>query len=210
MPGIELLAGAVMGFIGSIPLAGPVALLVMTKGLSGDFKEAKRIAGGAALAEGLLAGWVFAGLGLLYSQFPRLEGVIEWLGAFALIAIGLWFAIRGIPTKSSGTDAVEKSGAGFALGCGLVLGNPGILGTWGGALAALEGTGIVQVSTSGAIGIGVGVSVGVLAWFLLMLRLIRSHGAALNATVLNYAVRGIGLALVVTGSLTTAALLGEK
>ena len=209
MVGAEIVAGAVMGFFGSVPLAGPVALLVVTRGLSGDFKEAKHIAVGAAIAEGLLAGWVFAGLGLLYSQLPQLEGLVEWLGAFALIAIGLWFLVRGVAQKAPEKDSSDETSVGFVLGVGLVLGNPGMIGTWGGALAALEGTGIVQVSSVGGIGFGLGVFLGVLGWFLLMLRLIRSYGSELNPTVLNLAVRGIGLALAITGSISAASLLGE-
>jgi threonine/homoserine/homoserine lactone efflux protein len=182
----------------------------MTRGLSGDFKDAKRIAGGAAVAEGLLSGWIFAGLGLLYSQLPQLETAVEWLGAFALITVGLWFTLRGVSKDISGQEVPDKEGAGFLLGFGLVLGNPGMIGTWGGALAALEGTGLVQASASGAIGIGFGVFVGVLGWFLLMLRLIQSYGSALNATALNFAVRGIGLALAIGGSISAASLLGES
>ena len=209
MVGAEIVVGAVMGFLGSVPLAGPVALLVVTRGLSGDFKEAKRIAVGAAIAEGLLAGWVFAGLGLLYSQLPQLEGLVEWFGAFALIAIGLWFLVRGVAQKAPEKDSPDETSAGFVLGVGLVLGNPGMIGTWGGALAALEGTGIVQVSSVGGIGFGLGVLLGVLGWFLLMLRLIRSYGSELNPTVLNFIVRGIGLALAITGSISATSLLGE-
>ena len=209
MFGVELIVGAVMGFFGSVPLAGPVALLVMTRGLSGNFKEARQIAVGAAIAEGLLAGWVFAGLGLLYSQLPQLEGLVEWLGSFALIGVGLWFLIRGVAQKAPDLEASDETNASFVLGVGLVLGNPGMIGTWGGALAALEGTGIVQVSSIGAIGIGLGVFLGVLGWFLLMLRLIRSYGSALNPAALNFAVRGIGLALAITGSISAVSLLGE-
>lgn len=208
--GVELLAGAIMGFFGSIPLAGPVALLVMTRGLSRDFPEAKLIALGAALAEGLLAGGVFAGLGLLYSQLPQLEGAIEWLGAIALIAIGLWFTLRGLRTNTPEAESSDNTGAGLLLGFGLVLGNPGMIGTWGGALAALEGTGLVQISMTGAIGFGLGVFVGVLGWFLLMLQLIRSYGSMLNANVLNLLVRAVGLALAITGSISVATLLGKS
>jgi hypothetical protein len=96
------------------------------------------------------------------------------------------------------------------LGFGLVLGNPGMIGTWGGALAALKSTGLVQISSAGAIGLGLGVVVGVLGWFFLMLRLIRTYGSALNATALNFAVRGVGLALAIAGSISVASLLGER
>jgi threonine/homoserine/homoserine lactone efflux protein len=208
---VEISAGFGMGFIGSIPLAGPVALLVMTRGLASEFTEAKLIAGGASLAEGFLAAWVYAGLGVLYSLAPGLEEAVKWLGPFALFLIGLWFFIRGV-SPDSGEPASERQGRGasysLSIGIGLVMGNPGMIGTWGGAIAALEGTGVVKASPAGAPWFGLAVAAGVFAWFLLMLRVIRSHKNSLNYRVLNLIVKGIGGVLVGAGALSFASLLG--
>ena len=47
------LVALVFSFVGSLPLAGPIALLVVSNGVRGRYKEALRIAIGAALAEGI-------------------------------------------------------------------------------------------------------------------------------------------------------------
>jgi threonine/homoserine/homoserine lactone efflux protein len=211
--GLEILAGGIMGFVGSIPLTGPVALLVMTRGLSREYSQAKLIAAGASLAEGLLAGLVFAGLGLCYSRFPGLEHAIQWLGPAALIGIGAWFCIRGVSREQVAAETSAKQGTGypaFLLGLGLVMGNPGMIGTWGGAVAALEGTGMLQADSSGAFGFGAGVCAGVFSWFILLLRLIKSHGDLLRTSLLNVVVKCIGLALVLVGAISFASLLGLK
>jgi threonine/homoserine/homoserine lactone efflux protein len=209
--GVELAAGFAMGFVGSIPLAGPVALLVMTRGLAREFTEARLIAGGASLAEGFIAAWVFAGLGMLYSLSPGLAETVKWLGPLALCLIGLWFFIRGV-SPDSGEPASDRHGSGasysLSLGIGLVIGNPGMIGTWGGAIAALEGTGFVQASPAGAPWFGLAVAAGVFSWFLLMLKVIRSHRGSLNYRVLNLIVKGIGGVLVGAGALSFASLLG--
>ena len=209
--GAELAAGFAMGFVGSIPLAGPVALLVMTRGLAREFTEARLIAGGASLAEGFVAAWVYAGLGVLYSLSPGLDEAVKWLGPIALCLIGLWFFIRGV-SPDSGEPASDRQGSGVSyslfLGIGLVVGNPGMIGTWGGAIAALEGIGFVQASPAGAPWFGLAVSAGVFSWFLLMLRLIRSHSNSVSYPVLNLIVKGIGGVLVAAGALSFASLLG--
>jgi len=211
--GLEILAGGIMGFVGSIPLAGPVALLVMTRGLSREFAQAKLIAAGASLAEGLLAAWVFAGLGLIYSRFPGLGQAIQWLSPAVLIGIGTWFFLRGVSRERTAAGTAARKGTGcsaFLAGFGLVMGNPAMIGTWGGAVAALEGTGLLQADPSGAVGFGIGVCAGVFSWFLLLLRLIRCHGDLVCAPALNVLVKCIGLGLALAGVVSLVSLLGLK
>ena len=207
MSGIEVLAGVAMGFLGSIPLAGPVALLVMTRGISGDIKGAGEIAIGAAVAEGLLAGAVFAGLGALYTQYPQIEDGIEWVGALALVAIGLWFLIRGVSENSAGDDVQEERPGRHSLGFMLVIGNPGMIGTWGAALAALEGTGFVHATATGALGLGLGVIMGVCGWFFLMLRIIQAYESAIKISVINRVVRALGAAIAIVGAHSILSLI---
>ena len=204
---MEILAGFVMGFAGSIPLAGPVALLVMTRGIAGDLTGAKKIALGAGVAEGLLAGAVFAGLGILYSQHPDVEVVIGWLGSAALLSIGIWFLARGVPDSAPEGGAASESRASFSVGFLLVAGNPGMIGTWGGALAALEGTGLIRPSNTGALALGVGVTAGVSAWFLLMLKLIQAYGAGIKPVIIDRIVRCLGLVIALAGAQSVASHL---
>ncbi len=210
--GLEILAGWLMGFLGSIPLAGPVALLVMTRGLSREFHQARAIAGGASLAEGIMAAFAFAGLGMIYGHFPDLERVFQLLGAGVLIGIGVWFWARGITSSKPVSEPSASQGGGataFLLGFGMVIGNPGMIGTWGGAIAAIEVAGMLSPEPSRAFGFGLGVCGGVFSWFLLLLKLLRSYGDIINASVLHFLVKCIGCALCVTGVMAVIALLGD-
>jgi threonine/homoserine/homoserine lactone efflux protein len=208
--GYEIVVGFLMGFLGSIPLAGPVALLVMTRGLSREFHQAGWIAGGASLAEGIMAACAFAGVGMIYERFPDLERVFQWLGVAVLIGVGAWFWVRGMTRSKPSSGPEEAQGGGFGallLGFGLVIGNPGMIGTWGGAIAAIEATGMLAPEALRAPGFGLGVCAGVFSWFLLLLKLISKYGDIITASALHVLVRWIGFILCVAGVVAGIALL---
>ncbi len=199
----ELLAGGAMGFFGSVPVAGPVALVVVTRGLNSDFKSGLAISAGAGVAEGFIAGLVFAGLGFASSKLEWLEPCLDFAGVAVLILIGFWFALKGVgggaAKVTSNADDEGSPLRSYAIGAGMVLGNPGMLGTWGGAVAALEGAGVASASVAGAPFFGVGVSLGVVGWFWLVLLAIRRWRASLDGRWVDQSVRAIGVALIALG-----------
>ena len=211
---VELVAGVLMGFFGSIPVAGPVALVVVSRGLSGDTRGGLRVTLGAGVAEGVLAAIVFGGLGLAIQEAPGLERVLDWLGVAVLVLIGGWFSWKGLGAPSIQTEvassASDHPGRDFALGVSMVAGNPGMIGTWGGAIAALEGTGAVQASVSAAPAFGLGVAVGVVAWFWLGLLALRRWRSSLSGRVMDASVRVIGVVLLLLGVAAGSALYGAS
>lgn len=213
IPWSEALAGGVMGFFGSLPVAGPVALVVITKGLNRDGAGARAVALGAGLAEGLLAGVVFAGMGWIVSGSPRVADALDWAGIFVLFGVGAWFAVRGLGAPRSYGEADdegrERLTRGLFVGGGMVLGNPGMLGTWSGAVAALEGTGLVVARTQSAFAFGCGVAIGVIAWFWLLLAAIKRWSGVLSGKTLDSGVRIMGLALIATGTFAVFRMLGD-
>jgi threonine/homoserine/homoserine lactone efflux protein len=208
----EFAAGIVMGFFGSVPVAGPVALVVLTKGLRAEFGSARKVALGAGVAEGLLGASVFAGLGFATAKFGRLEAVLDFTGVAVLLFVGLWFVVRGVGGgvgKEDGASSVDGSSAQIIwLGALMVLGNPGMLGTWGGAVAALEGAGLIEASVAGAPFFGAGVCIGVLSWFWLGLFAIKRWSSSLDGRWVDFGVRGTGVALIFLGISAGIALLG--
>ena len=66
---IALVAGSVMGFLGSMPIAGPVAVLVLERGLIRRRREGLGVALGAAAAEAIYAFLAFWGLGAVLPIF---------------------------------------------------------------------------------------------------------------------------------------------
>ncbi len=210
IPGYETAIGFGMGFLGSIPLAGPVALLVMTKGLSREFYRAGFIACGASLAEGIMAACAFAGVGIIYERFPDMERVFQWLGTAVLVGVGAWFWIRGLSRSSPAEPQPERQEGGmsaFLIGFGLVIGNLGMIGTWGAAIAAIETTGILSPGSGHAVAFGLGVCAGVFSWFLLLLKLICKYGDIIADSALNILVKVIGCVLCVAGLVAGGALL---
>ena len=189
---LEPVAGFGMGFFGSVPVAGPVALLVLTRGLEGDVRGGIRISLGAACAEGLLSGLVFGGLGVALEAVGGMRSAMDVVGVVVLLGIGGFFALRGVQSAQSqgAVGAPPRVGQGDALlGLGMVLGNPGMIGTWGGAVAALEGTGVVQASAARAPLFGLGVTLGVFAWFWLLLLALERWREVLTGRILDVAVR---------------------
>ena len=53
------LVALIFGFMGSIPLAGPIAIMAVARASRGKYSEAMRIGLGAAAAEGIYAGLAF-------------------------------------------------------------------------------------------------------------------------------------------------------
>lgn len=204
----DALAGGVLGFIGSVPVAGPVALVIMMRGLRGEWSAARGVAIGAGLAEGVLAGLVFGGLGIALAGWPALRAVLDWVGLAVLFGLGAWFAWRGsgrpVEAKRGGEGQGVNGGSSLLLGLGMVLGNPGLLGTWSAAVAALEGTGWVAADAKGAAWFGGGVAIGVTSWFWVLLVALRRWGSSVNGRILDLGVRGIGGVLLLMGAFAAA------
>src|SRR5262245_24321492 len=96
---LALIIGAVLGFIGSMPVAGPIAVLVVTRGLGTSSRgAAARIAAGAALVESIYAFLAFWGLGAVLHRFPMIAPASRLLGAGLLITVGVYLLRRGATT----------------------------------------------------------------------------------------------------------------
>ena len=85
------LAALVFAFVGSLPLAGPIALLVVSNGVSGRHKEALRIALGAALAEGIYAFLAFWGFATFLTRYRLVLPISHGVTAAILLALGVRF-----------------------------------------------------------------------------------------------------------------------
>jgi len=101
---IAALVGFVAAFIASMPVAGPVAALIVRHALEGRARAAVMIAIGTGLAEGLYALLALWGFATVLDDAPAIIPISKALAAVILIALGIVFA-RFVPT----TPGVEKS-----------------------------------------------------------------------------------------------------
>src|SRR5580704_13680750 len=85
------LVAFVFAFVGSLPLAGPIALLVVSNGASGHYKEALRIALGAAVAEGIYAFLAFWGFATFLARYSWVLPISQGVTAIVLFGLGARF-----------------------------------------------------------------------------------------------------------------------
>src|SRR5262249_23335629 len=92
--------GFVFGFVGSMPIAGPVSVLVLGRALAARFRGAFLIAVGAALAESTYAFMAAWGMSYFVTRHRGVLHAMRGVGAVALISMGLVFALRQPKQKS--------------------------------------------------------------------------------------------------------------
>src|SRR5687768_3425522 len=85
------LLGFVFGFVGSMPVAGPIAILVFGRGLEGRMRSGVYLAVGAAIAESIYAYFAYWGFSELLTHHRWIEPVTRTVAAILLIGLGLHF-----------------------------------------------------------------------------------------------------------------------
>ena len=98
-----LLIGFAFGYVGSMPVAGPISVLVLHLGLAHDPRHALYVAVGGALAESLYALLAFWGLSAVLAQYPMVLPASRAAGAVLLLALGLAAGITALPKREANT-----------------------------------------------------------------------------------------------------------
>jgi threonine/homoserine/homoserine lactone efflux protein len=196
------LLGCALGWLGSMPLAGPVSALVVKRGLSGHARHGFALAAGAALAE---TGWcagALLGYGALFDRWYWLRPAAGAVGGALVLVFGLRLLLgrRGEAPPPHLPPAPRRGWFGeIVLGFSLVVVNPGVLLSWAGVLAALHAVGLEPASQQTRLQFAAGVPAGIVAWFALLLWLLRHAGSRLGRTLLPRALRLLGALLCAAG-----------
>jgi threonine/homoserine/homoserine lactone efflux protein len=192
-----VLLGFLCGFFGSVPVAGPIAALVLVHALAGQGRRALAVASGAAVAE---AGWAllaFWGLSTLLRDHQAWQVLARGLAAMVLIALGIvLLRVRGeqpvvAVRKASGRDVF----AGFLL----TAANPTLLVTWSAASTTLLGAGWLAPDVRQAPWLATGVLVGIVAWFMVLVRLVTHGRERISPLAMRRILRGTGVLLLGVG-----------
>lgn len=167
---LAALVGFGIAFIGALPVAGPVAVLVAERALTHRPREVVWMAVGAALPEAMYAAAAGLGAQALLERWPALVPVSHAVGAglLGVLAVTLVRAPSGA-TRSGGRD-----GSAFVLGFVLTLANPTLLLTWSAVAAPLVGLGAL-VDRADALVFGAAAGAGGLVGTLAMARALESQ-----------------------------------
>jgi threonine/homoserine/homoserine lactone efflux protein len=192
---VVCLTALAFGFFGSVPLAGPIAVMVVSRAADGKSGEALRIGLGASVAEGLYAAIAFWGFSTLLSGSALVVPLSRGAAALVLVGVGIRFAFWHPAER----DDKRRDDAGTALlGFTVSALNPTLLVTWSASVAFLHGY-VDQPRNFYAIPFGLCAAAGVASWFLLLVRIMKRYADHVRRHVLALVVRALGIALVALG-----------
>ena len=187
------------GFVGSMPLMGPIAVLVVSRCAERKYGEALRLALGASISEGIYAAVAFFGFATFLARYPSILPISRAITAVVLVALGVHFT-RWKAQEQTELEEPKQTGAGaFFFGFSITALNPTLLATWSAATAALYAHQIVVMRWWMSFPFGLCAGAGIASWFIVFVWLLRRYQQRFDPRLLGVVVRAMGLVLVVLG-----------
>ncbi len=195
---LAFFVGIIAGFIASIPVAGPVAVLVLRNALEGKWRDAFMIAGGSAAAESISAALAFVGVAALTQRFPLVVSVSHVFSAIALLGVGIYL-VRKRVTRASEQRAGKSNPHKILLGFSLTAFNPTLIVSWATVITTLHANSLVPSRALDAVPFAIGVLGGILGWFWVFVSLVRHFRDRFRESTMTRLVHVLGWALVIGG-----------
>jgi len=189
------LLGFAFGWLGSVPVAGPIAALVVTRGIQGRFRAGVFIALGGALAEAVYAFLAFWGFSTFLTQYPIIVPLSRAAAAVVLMALGIVF-LRTKEASESEVPPADSAFGSFMLGASICALNPTLIATWTAVVTTLYSTSLIDFHGAQAVPFGLGALAGIAGWFLTLLWIIHRYRERFSPATLAKTVRVIGGALI--------------
>lgn len=201
---IAALLGFAFGFVGSMPVAGPISLLVFGRGLQDRARSGAYLAAGAAIAESVYAYLAFWGFSELLAPYAWVELWSRALAAVLLTGLGIHFVRRRPPPPPPPTagDAPSKEVGhkrSFVLGFTITALNPTLMASWGAAVTTMHSFDLVAFGPGRALPFSIGVCLGITSWFWLLLGLLARYRNRFHESTVDRVVRVMGVLLIGLG-----------
>jgi threonine/homoserine/homoserine lactone efflux protein len=196
---LALILGLALGFFGSMPVAGPISILVLKYALENRRREALSLSIGASIAEAAYAFVAFWGLSSVLVRYPSVLPVMRMVGALVLICIGAYFGLRRPKVALSPDQPLASRGTTWITGFAVTLFNPTLILTWSTIITALHATSMFHLEPNEAVPFALGVVVGIVLWFLILIALVQRFREHLKPTTTAVLIRTLGWGLVSIG-----------
>jgi threonine/homoserine/homoserine lactone efflux protein len=194
-----LLIGLILGFAGSMPIAGPTAAVIVSRGLENRRRAGFYVAIGSAIPETMYAFMAFWGLTAMIGRFPFLLAGSRLVGCLVLTALGVYFVVRGAKLRSSPHREDLEGRRNALLGFTMTVANPTLIVSWTAAVGVAHSTGLLRVDARDALPFAGGVGLGTVTWFAALLWILERFRERVSVGMLDRIVRGMGWVLLFCG-----------
>jgi threonine/homoserine/homoserine lactone efflux protein len=191
--------GFVLSLLGSLPMTGPLALLVLDRVMVGQRRSALWIALSGALVEGVIAAVIATLLPLVLQHSTGLVRIGRVSGAVVIFIVGLGLVLR--PQTVSEIETRHR-GQSLLVGFLATALNPTLVATWTIAVTALHANGLLEGGLWEGQSFGAGVVLGVLGWFGVLLALARLSAPERMRHYRRALGRSVGGILLIVSALT--------
>lgn len=193
------LVGMLIGFIGSMPVAGPIAVLVLGRGLQNRGSNALYLALGAGIAESVYAYLAFWGFSAFLIRYPWIERVAHFSASAVFIALGVHFYRKrnAPPAQAQTSHGGDKKS--FFLGFTITALNPTLIATWTFTVSTVYSFGLVTFDAWNAVPFSLGALVGIVGWFAILITLMRRFRSNVRQRTIQRALHVMAIVLIVVG-----------
>jgi threonine/homoserine/homoserine lactone efflux protein len=195
----------VFGFVGSLPMAGPVAILVVSNAANERYAEARRTAYGAAVAEGFYAFLAFWGFATFLARHEIVLPISHGVTGAILLGLGIYF-MRFEQKDEEGKGGPRKKGGPFLVGFSVAAVNPTLIASWSAVTTFLYSRQLVPMDGPLAIPFGLFAGLGITLWGRVIVWLLRRFRDHFPRKTLTWVVRGMGVLLLALGVWSLAEL----
>jgi len=206
---IELIfiSGFLCGFIGSIPLTGPIALLFFRLVVDHQTRNAFKLLSGATLLEVFYCALATIFFRALLESIPELAYYLKAISAFFLIVLGAVFLRESfihhkeIDTDESNSDETKAKFSErrpFLTGVIIAGLNPTLIITWASA-ASLVMSWLGDNSRSFSVIFPLAAGVGIFSWFGVLAQILRKFRKKITDHLNSMILRALSLIMIAAG-----------
>lgn len=193
------LLGFVAGFLGSMPVSGPIALIVFRSSLKGQFSRAIRVVIGAAIAEGIYCAIATFGYVQISAAYPFLAKYIRYIGAIFLLVLGIVFMFQKVHFADDDSPIPESKRTGLVSGFLIAILNPTLFLTWGSASSTIFSW-FTTLNFWDLLLFPIAASLGIITWFSILLELFKKYQGRIGEKIGVYAIRGASVIMLASGA----------
>lgn len=191
---VALILGVAISLVGSIPMTGPNAALVVQRLLDQQRTSAFLVALGAAVGEVFYAAVV--ALPLPYA-LARYQSLVPWSRLAGAVAVGLVGLLLLLRPKLFKSEDKPQPQASFAAGFAVAAFNPTLFATWTAVCATLYANGWLAPRVVPGLAFAVGAGVGVIVWFYLIALFLPRWAPHLGGQRQAWIMRGLGGLMII-------------